>query len=77
MTSTELVALIDRYLRTSQAKRLCRKYHAEPLEARGELYLRLQARAKSLAISNPAAWINANGFGALQNFLRKEYVVRP
>jgi hypothetical protein len=77
VTETCLGTSIGRLLTSAQARRLCRKYGADPLEALGELYLRLRRRATTQRIDNPEAWVNVNGLGVLRNYLRREHVVRP
>lgn len=72
MMVNDLLSYIRGFLSTLRVKRLCRSYHVEPDDALGELYLRLYGPASQKQIRNPAAWISRNGFGVLQNWLRRE-----
>jgi hypothetical protein len=77
VTAFELTQQIIRFLGTRRAKSLCAAYHADPRAALGELYLRLLPRSTTKDIKNPAVWVATNGRGVLQNYLRRECVIRP
>lgn len=77
MIDESLATRIERFLNSRQAARLCKKYQTDPRAAWGEIYLRLQGRAKAKTIKNMDAWVVVNGLGVLRNYLRRECIIRP
>jgi DNA-directed RNA polymerase specialized sigma24 family protein len=73
MDSECLLAELTRFLGSKQACRLCNRYRVAPNDTLGALYLRLVERAQQNNIDDPMAWVNANGYRALQTHLRDEY----
>lgn len=72
MSDSELIRELTRFLGSGTATRICRPYGAEPVDALGELFLRLFPRARE-PIRSPHAWVTANATGLLRNHLRAEY----
>jgi DNA-directed RNA polymerase specialized sigma24 family protein len=71
MDDETLIQELTSYLASCTASRTCRPYGAQPAEALGDLYIRLQRRSQR-PIQNPRAWVRANAAGLLRNFLRTE-----
>ncbi len=73
MDSESLHAELTRFLGSKQACRLSNRYRVAPNDTIGALYLRLRKRAEQNILDDPTAWVNANGYRALQTHLREEY----
>lgn len=71
MNINDLVQELTRFLSSRQAILLCQRYHSEPSEALGELFLRLKPRIAQ-PIRTPKAWVEVNARGYLRNYLRRE-----
>jgi hypothetical protein len=76
MLPHELEIRLIQFLNSAQARSLCRSYGVDPLEALGDLYLRLLPRATNNVINVPDVWVPCNAMGLLRNHLRREHCVR-
>lgn len=74
MSADEILSLIDEFLNQPRAKRICRRYRAEPDDARSELYLRAAPLLAQGRVRNASAWSNKGLMGFLRNYLRREYL---
>ena len=71
MSTEALAEELNRFLDSTQAKRLCRPYFVSPDEATGELYLQLAPKIGQ-PFRNFRAWVRTNASCLLRNFLRRE-----
>lgn len=74
MNPDDLKEQIDRFLASPTAKQICQRYHADPKDAQGELYLKLINRQPARGVRNFGGWLHVTCIGLLKNYLRREHL---